>query len=54
MVMVEVLADKDIQRRLLEIGIVADPTSPDDLTTFLKTDIAKWAEVISRNKIEQR
>ena len=53
-VMVEVLADKDVQRRLLEIGIVADPTSPDDLTTFLKTDIAKWAEVISRNKIEQR
>jgi putative tricarboxylic transport membrane protein len=53
-VMVEVLADKDIQRRLLEMGIVADPTSPDDLTTFLRTDIAKWAEVISRNKIEQR
>ena len=52
--MVEVLADKDVKRRLLEIGIVADPTSPDDLTTFLKTDIAKWAEVISRNKIEQR
>jgi len=53
-VMIEVLADKDIQRRMLEIGIVADPTSPDDLTAFLKTDIAKWAEVISRNKIEQR
>jgi tripartite-type tricarboxylate transporter receptor subunit TctC len=53
-VMVEVLADKEIKRRLLEMGIVADPTSPDDLTTFLKTDIAKWADVIARNKIEQR
>jgi tripartite-type tricarboxylate transporter receptor subunit TctC len=53
-VMVEILADKDIQRRLLEMGIVADPTSPDDLTTFIKTDIAKWADVIARNKIEQR
>jgi tripartite-type tricarboxylate transporter receptor subunit TctC len=49
----EVLADKDLKRRLLEMGIVADPTSPEDLTTFLKADIAKWADVIARNKIEQ-
>jgi tripartite-type tricarboxylate transporter receptor subunit TctC len=53
-VMAEVLADKDLKRRLLEMGIVADPTTPEELTTFLKADIAKWADVIARNKIEQR
>jgi tripartite-type tricarboxylate transporter receptor subunit TctC len=50
----EVLADPDLKSRLLEMGIVADPTSPDELTTFFKGDIAKWADVIVKNKIEPR
>ena len=50
----EVLADDDLKRRLLEMGIVADPTSPEELTTFFKGDIAKWADVIVKNKIEPR
>jgi len=50
----EVLADPDLKRRLLDMGIIADPTSPEALTAFLKADIAKWAEVIERNKIEKR
>jgi tripartite-type tricarboxylate transporter receptor subunit TctC len=52
--LVEVLADPDLKKRLLEMGIVADPTSPEALATFFKTDIAKWADVIAKNKIEQR
>ena len=50
----EVLIDADLKKRLLDMGIVADPTSPEDLATFFKTDIAKWAAVIADNKIEQR
>ena len=50
----EVLADDDLKRRLLEMGIVADPTSPEELTAFLKGDIDKWADVIAKNKIERR
>jgi tripartite-type tricarboxylate transporter receptor subunit TctC len=50
----EVLADADVKQRLLAMGIVADPTTPEDLTTFFKADIAKWADVIAKNKIEQR
>ena len=50
----EVLADADVKQRLLAMGIVADPTSPEELTTFFKADIAKWADVIAKNKIEQR
>ncbi len=50
----EVLADPDLKQRLLAMGIVADPTTPEALATFFKRDIAKWAAVIERNKIEKR
>jgi tripartite-type tricarboxylate transporter receptor subunit TctC len=50
----ELLADHDLKRRLLEMGIIADPTSPEELAAFFKGDIAKWADVIAMNRIEQR
>jgi tripartite-type tricarboxylate transporter receptor subunit TctC len=50
----EVLADPDLEKRLLGMGIIADPSSPETLATFFKGDIAKWAAVIERNKIEKR
>ena len=50
----EVLTDPDLKRRLLEMGILADPTSPAELAAFLEGDIAKWADVIAKNKIEPR
>jgi tripartite-type tricarboxylate transporter receptor subunit TctC len=50
----EVLADPKLKERLLSMGIVADPTSPEGMTTFFKADIAKWADVIARHKIEKR
>jgi len=50
----EVLTDPDLKRKLLGLGIIADPTSPEALAGFFKRDIAKWAEVIEKNKIEKR
>jgi tripartite-type tricarboxylate transporter receptor subunit TctC len=50
----EVLADPDLKQKLLGMGIVADPTSPEALAAFFKADIAKWAAVIEKNKIEKR
>lgn len=50
----ETLADEDLKRRLLEMGVIADPTSPEELATFFQSDIAKWADVITKNNIEQR
>jgi tripartite-type tricarboxylate transporter receptor subunit TctC len=50
----EVLADDDLKRRLLEMGIRAEPTSPEELTAFLRDDIDKWAHVIAKNKLERR
>jgi tripartite-type tricarboxylate transporter receptor subunit TctC len=50
----EVLADPALKQKLLGLGIVADPTSPEALAAFFKRDIAKWADVIEKNKIEKR
>jgi tripartite-type tricarboxylate transporter receptor subunit TctC len=50
----DVLADPALEQKLLGLGIVADPTSPEGLTAFFKGDIAKWAAVIEKNKIEKR
>jgi tripartite-type tricarboxylate transporter receptor subunit TctC len=50
----EVLADPALEQKLLGLGIIADPSSPEALTTFFKGDIAKWADVIAKNKIEKR
>jgi tripartite-type tricarboxylate transporter receptor subunit TctC len=50
----EVLADPDLKQKLLGMGIIAEPTSPEALTTFFKSDVAKWADVIEKNKIEKR
>jgi len=50
----EVLADPELKQKLLGMGIIADPTSPEALAAFFKRDIAKWADVIERNKIEKR
>jgi tripartite-type tricarboxylate transporter receptor subunit TctC len=50
----EVLADPNLRKRLLDMGIAADPSTPEALAAFFKADIAKWAAVIEKNKIEKR
>ncbi|MFZ1106512.1 MAG: tripartite tricarboxylate transporter substrate-binding protein [Hyphomicrobiaceae bacterium] len=50
----EVLAEPALKQKLLGLGIIADPSSPEALTTFFKGDIAKWAAVIEKNRIEKR
>jgi tripartite-type tricarboxylate transporter receptor subunit TctC len=50
----EVLSEPDLKQRLLGMGIIADPSTPEALAAFFKRDIAKWADVIERNKIEKR
>jgi tripartite-type tricarboxylate transporter receptor subunit TctC len=50
----EVLADPALKEKLLGLGIIAESSSPEALTTFFKGDIAKWSDVIEKNKIEKR
>ena len=44
----EVLAEPEMKRRLLELGIEARSTQPQQLKTQLEADIAKWEAVITK------
>jgi len=50
----EVLALPDVKRRLLELGIEARPSSPEELMTLFKADVRKWDDVIASAGIEKK
>ena len=50
----EVLAQADVKRRLLELGIEARPSTPDELMTLFKADVKKWDDVIVKAGIEKK
>lgn len=50
----EVLADDDVKKRLLELGITARPTSPEELSKRLADDITKWGAVIEKAGIPKQ
>ena len=50
----EVLAMPDIQARFLDLGVMAKPSSPEELVALLKADIAKWSDVIAKAGIEKK
>jgi len=50
----EALAMPDIQARFLDLGVVAKPSSPEELMALLKADIAKWSHVIAKAGIEKK
>jgi tripartite-type tricarboxylate transporter receptor subunit TctC len=43
----------DVQKRLTAMSFEAQPNSPDEFATMIKTEIAKWAAVIRDAKIPQ-
>lgn len=49
----EVLADADVKRRLLELGVDSKANTPAEMDTQLRGDAAKWARVIARAGIEK-
>jgi putative tricarboxylic transport membrane protein len=50
----EILADGDVRKRLLELGIEARASSPEEISDRLKADIDKWAKVIEKAGIEKQ
>jgi tripartite-type tricarboxylate transporter receptor subunit TctC len=50
----EVLALPDVKQRLLEMGIEARPSSPDELMALFKADVKKWDDVILKAGIEKK
>ena len=50
----EILADADVRKRLLDLGIEAKVSTPEELSDRLKSDIDKWGKVIEKAGIEKQ
>ena len=50
----DILADPDVKRRLIELGIEARASTPQQLSDRLKSDIDKWAKVIEKAGIPKQ
>jgi tripartite-type tricarboxylate transporter receptor subunit TctC len=49
-----ILADADVKRRLLELGIEAKAGTPQEISDRLKSDIDKWQKVIEKAGIQKQ
>jgi tripartite-type tricarboxylate transporter receptor subunit TctC len=50
----EILAEADVKKRLLELGIVARASTPEEISARLKSDIDKWRKVIEKAGIQKQ
>jgi len=50
----EVVADKDVQAKLLDLGIEAKASTPEEAETRMRNDIEKWRKVIDAAGIERK
>jgi tripartite-type tricarboxylate transporter receptor subunit TctC len=50
----EILADADVKKRLIELGIEARASTPREISTRLKSDIDKWQKVIEKAGIQKQ
>jgi putative tricarboxylic transport membrane protein len=50
----EILTDADVKKRLLELGISAKASTPQEISARLKSDIDKWRQVIERAGIQKQ
>jgi tripartite-type tricarboxylate transporter receptor subunit TctC len=50
----EILAEPDVKKRLLELGIEAKASTPEEISARLKSDIDKWNKVIEKAGIPKQ
>ena len=50
----DILADAEVKKRLLELGIEARASTPQEISTRLKSDIDKWRQVIEKAGIQKQ
>jgi tripartite-type tricarboxylate transporter receptor subunit TctC len=50
----EILAEPDVKKQLLELGIEAKASTPEEISARLKSDIDKWRAVIERAAIPKQ
>lgn len=47
-----ILALPDVRQRIEELGAISSPTSPQELDTFTRSEMRKWAKVIKEGNIK--
>ncbi len=50
----DILADAEVKRRLIELGIEARASTPQEISARLKSDIDKWQQVIEKAGIQKQ
>src|SRR3979490_1086893 len=50
----DILADADVKRRLIELGIEARASTPQEISARLRSDIDKWQQVIEKAGIRKQ
>jgi tripartite-type tricarboxylate transporter receptor subunit TctC len=50
----DILADAELKKRLLTLGIEARASTPEEISTRLRSDIDKWRQVIEKAKIPKQ
>jgi tripartite-type tricarboxylate transporter receptor subunit TctC len=50
----EVLAEPDVRKRLLDLGVEVRSCSPEELMALYKSDVRKWGDVIAAAHIEKK
>ena len=49
---VQVLQQKDVRERMLSEGTVPTPSSPEEFTAYIKSELKKWGEVVKMANIK--
>jgi tripartite-type tricarboxylate transporter receptor subunit TctC len=50
----DILGDPDVKKRLIELGIEAKASTPEEVSARLKSDIDKWRDVIEKAGIQKQ
>ena len=50
----DILANADVKKKLIELGIEAKASTPQEISARLRSDIDKWREVIEKAGIQQQ
>ena len=50
----DILAEPEVKKRLLELGIEAKASTPEEISARLKSDIDKWRKVIEKAGIQKQ
>ncbi|MDO9060962.1 MAG: tripartite tricarboxylate transporter substrate binding protein [Bradyrhizobium sp.] len=50
----DILAEPEVKKRLLELGIEAKASTPEEISARLKSDIDKWQKVIDKAGIQKQ